>query len=395
VLAAGAAAGVVWLLAEPLAALLAGDGARSGIVRWAGIYIAFKVVGAVPYMVMRVRERPGLYLTALLLEVSVLVGGVYVALGLLDAGLEGVVMAFAISAACAAIPLGTLVLLRTGIRFRRSAARQLLRFGMPLTVAALAGILLNTGDRFVLEALAGPEMLAVYVLATKFGGLINMLFVQSFNMAFSVLGLKSIAAEGGTDLHRRVFRHFVVIAGWGVLGVALLTRDVTMVLSPDPAYLDAEVLILPIAYGFLLYGLYYVILNVLYAADRTTRVAGLVLGAAVINIVLNLILIPYMGALGAALATAVSYGALAGLALIDARRAMPLNLPWHVLVTITLLITGLWALAQPSLFWDAAPRLGLRLALIGAYPALVLAFGVYRWREVRAAARFISRRGRG
>lgn len=383
---AGLLVALVWIAAPLLASVLAGDASRSAVVRWAGLYAALKTVGAVPYMVLRVRERAGVYLLALVLEVAVLVGGVALALGRFEAGLEGVVMAFAASGAvAAALSLGLLGTVRRGWQPR--LASQLVRFGWPLAGAALAGILLNTGDRFVLEALAGPEVLAVYVLAAKFGGLINMLFVQSFNLAFSVLGLKALGAGEGTDLHRRVFRHYTVLTGWGVLGVSLLAYDVTRWLSPDPGYLAADPLILPVALGFLFYGLYYLFLNVLYSADRTRRVAVLVLASAGANVALNIALVPWLGAMGAALATAASYALLAGWTLRQARRVEPVAVPWIALVGTLGLVVALWLVAQPTLDWGDGARLAARLGILGLYPPLVLVLRLYRLDEVRALLR--------
>lgn len=381
--------------AAPIASVLVGDAARASAVGWAGAYVALKVIGAVPYMLLRVRERPGIYLAALTAEVLVLVAGVWYALAVAAAGLEGVMAAFAASALASALPLSVLVARRLGGGWRPRLARQLLRFGMPLTMAALAGILLNTGDRFVLEALAGPEVLAVYVLASKFGGLVNMLFVQSFNMAFAVLGLKAIGDTRATDFHRRVFRHFVVLAGWGVLAIAVLARDLTDFLSPHPNYLAAEPLILPIALGFLLYGVYYLVVTVLYAAERTGQVALMVLGAALFNLALNIALVPILGAMGAALATLVSYGLLMGAAVAYARRALPLRLPWSALVSTLLLIVGLWAAVQPSLGWALEARLAMRIGVVLAYPALVLIAGLYSLSEVREVVAVMRRRTRG
>src|SRR5690606_22620517 len=108
-----------------------------------------------------------------------------------------------------------------------------------------------------LKAFTDAEVVAVYGLAAKYGGLVNMLFVQSFQLAFTVIGLKALAPGGeGADVHRRTFRHFVVVTGWGVLGVSLLARDVTAALSPNPAFLAAEPLVLPLALGFMAYGVY-------------------------------------------------------------------------------------------------------------------------------------------
>lgn len=389
---AGLAAGLwaaITLLAPPLAAWLLDDAARAPIVRLAGAYAALKVVAAVPYMTLRMDERAGWYVAGLVAEFTVLVGGVYYFLVVERMGLEGVMWGFVCSAGVAALLLGGGLLARAPWRFQGGLVRRLFAFGAPLTFAGLAGVLLNTGDRFLLDAFDGAEAVAVYGLAQKFGGLVNMLFVQSFSMAFAVLGLKALGSltvdSGGEvgNLHRRTFRHYAVLTGWGVLGVSLLAFDVTAWISPNPAYLDADPLILPVALGFMAYGVYYIMMNVLYATAQTRRIAGNVLGAALLNLALNAALIPFLGAMGAALATLASYAALAAVTAWQARRAVTIAFPWLALAMVLALVVGLWALGQPALGWTPPARIAWRLGLIAAYPPLVLATGVYSRDELR------------
>ncbi|MEP0546866.1 MAG: polysaccharide biosynthesis C-terminal domain-containing protein [Rhodothermales bacterium] len=381
---------VVALLAAPLAGVLLDDTARAPLVRLAGAYAALKVVATVPYMAMRVEERAGWYVAGLVVEFAVLVGGVYYFLAVERMGLDGVLIGYVLSAGATAVLLSVGLLARSRWQFRRGLVGPLFRFGVPLTFASLATVLLNTGDRFLLDGFVGAEAVAVYGLAQKFGGLVNMLFVQSFSMAFAVLGLKalgSLSGDGGEvgNLHRRTFRHYAVLTGWGVLGVSLLAFDVTEVVSPNPAYLDADPLVLPIALGFMAYGVYIIMMNVLYATAQTKRIAGNVLGAALLNLALNAALIPLLGAMGAALATFAAYAALAAVTTWQARRAVAITFPWSALGAAVLVVAGLWALGQPSLGWTQPVRLAWRLGLLVLYPPLVLAAGVYSRDELRIA----------
>ncbi|MEL7361931.1 MAG: oligosaccharide flippase family protein, partial [Bacteroidota bacterium] len=276
-LAASALCGGVALLAvgaasRPLAAFLLDDPEATRAVWLMGTYAGLKVVAAVPYIVLRVRERAGLFALAALTEIGLLLGGVAYFLAAEGAGLVGVMQGFVLAAAGAVVLLGGGLLRSLHWDLDLRLVRPLLKLGVPLAFAAIASIALNAGDRYMLKAFADAEAVAVYGLAAKFGGVINMLFVQSFNLAFSVLGLKAIAAEGrGAPLpfHRRIARLYTVVTGWGVLGLALLTLDVTAWLSPNPLYLQADPLVLPIALGFLVYGLYFVGMNVLYAHHAT------------------------------------------------------------------------------------------------------------------------------
>lgn len=388
--ATAALAAVMWAAVGLLAPVLAGavldDPTRAGLIRWMGAYAALKVVMAVPYMALRVEERAGWFVAGLVVEFGLLVGGVYYFLAVEGQGLDGIVRGYVLSAAAAALVLGGAMLARTPWRFQPRFVRHLVVFGAPLVFANLASVFLNTGDRFVLDAFRGAEEVAVYGLAQKFGSLVNMLFVQSFSMAFAVLGLKALGDPGGGEagnLHRRTFRHFAVLAGWGALGVSVLALDATVLISPNPAYQDAEPLILPIALGFVAYGVYYIAMNVLYAAKQTGRIAGYVVATALLNLALNLALVPIIGAMGAALATLFSYGALAAVTAWRARQLVRVAFPWGALASVVLLVLGLWALAQPSQPWDVPQRLGWRLGLVALYPALVLAAGIYTRDELR------------
>jgi O-antigen/teichoic acid export membrane protein len=54
----------------------------------------------------------------------------------------------------------------------------------------------------------------------------------------------------------------------------------------------------------------------------------IVLGCAVLNIALNLVLVPRIGIVGAAIATLISYAASALAAAFASRRLLPVALPW-------------------------------------------------------------------
>jgi O-antigen/teichoic acid export membrane protein len=393
-----ALAAAIWVVAGPLAGLLLDDAGAVRPVRLMGLYVAFKVVGAVPLTLLRADERAGSYVLATVVEAALYVAVTAYLLTARGMGVEGAIAGYAVAGAGS---LATLTILTAGGARRAGAAGPLLRrdllvpllrFGLPLAVGALASVALNAGDRYLLKALApgGPtaaaEAVALYGLAAKYAGLVNMLFVQSFNLAFAVVGLKALAGPDGADVHRRTFRHYAAATGWGVLGVSLLARDVTAVVSPDPAYLDADRLVLPIALGYLAYGIYFIAMNVLYAAGRSRAIAGGVGLAAGANLALNAVAIPLLGPLGAALTTLVTYAGLAGATLRRAQRAAPAPYAWGALAVVLALVVGLWLLGQPTAGWPVATRLPVRLGLIAAYPALLMAFGVYTVDEVRALA---------
>ena len=390
--ASGAVAALVALgfalLAPVLTPVLLDPGADPVIVRWLGLYVALKVIGAIPYSVLRARERAGVYALGVAVEMAVLVAAVWRFLGVDGLGLEGVMRAYVVSAGASALVLVGVVLARGGWRVRARLVRPLAAYGVPLALGGLGGLMLNAGDRYLLGWLAGDEVLAVYGWAARIGGILNVLLVQSLQLAFLAIGLKTLYGEDGTlrdsTLHPRVFRHFATLGGFASLGLALVTFDGTRVLSSEPAYLGASGLVLPIALGYVGYGLYFVVVNVLYAAGETRRISQGVIGAAVGNAVLNLMLIPVLGALGAALATIVAFAGLALYAERVARRHAPIRYPWGTALVACGVAAVLALVAGPSEAWSLGARIAFRAGLLALYPLALVALGVYRPREIRA-----------
>lgn len=388
---------LVWVAAPALGSFLVDDSSRTVLPRLMGGYAALKVVSTVPYILLRVRERAGWYATSVAAEWSVLVVGVYYFLVVEDMALEGVMIAYAASAGVSALVMSSLMLSQVAWRFDRRIVRDLLRFGVPLVLSAFAGLFLNVGDRYLLKWLTDAETVGMYGWASRLGGVINMLFVQSFQLAFTVIGLKTVG-RGDRSLHRRTFRHYTIWTGWAVLGLSLLSYDLTLFLSEafgvDPHYLRSDPMVLPIALGFMGYGVYVVVNNILYATELTHVVGMNVLIAAVANGGLNLLMIPFLGAYGAALATALAYVLLAALSARVAERRIHVGYPWRVVWISTAIIIALWLIGHPTTAWSAGARLAVRLVLIAAYIPLVLFFGLYSRADLEKGMRMLRARTR-
>ena len=396
VIAAGSAvvtAVLVLVLARPLASGLTDSSANAGLMGALAVYVGAKCLASIPLALLRVRERAGLYTVAVVAEMLALIGLVWYELAFTGSGLSGLVRAYAGSAVTGFALL--LILAGRGMRWQvdPAAFRPLLRFGLPLVIASLAGWFLNAGDRYLLKWLADREAVAAYEWSARLAGLINMLLVQSFQLAFTVVGLKALAA-GAEQFYRRTFRHFVIWTGAAVLVLSAWTPEGMRVLirlfRVDPHYLQAAELVFPLALGFGAYGVYIIVNNALLAAGRTGIIGANVLGVAALNALLNIALIPVLGAMGAALSTTASYGVLAGIAAWTARKEIQVDYPWRVawtvgLLVITLFLTATACEALPP-GWRSLAKAGVTFAYVAAIPA----FGLYTRADWDAGVRMLQ-----
>lgn len=377
--------GLMNLTAVPIADGLLADAELTGAVRLMAVFVGVKVIQSVPMMILRLRERPGLYVTAAVGETVLLIGSVYMLVIRTSGGIEGIVTSYAFSSALVTAVLLVTVFARLKWALDLSLMRRLVVFGAPLTMAALAGMFMNIGDRYLLRLLGSIEMVAAYDWAARLGGVVNMLIVQSFQLAFAVIGLKMRPHTAqGAELYRSTFVHYTFWTGWAVLGLGLLSLDLTILIADKPEYAVVDVLVFPIAIGFMAYGLYYIAVNVLYASGRTGQLALLVVLTAGLNALLNVILIPVAGILGAALATVIAYSALAALAFRAGADVASIRYPWSVLARTLGILGVLYAASLPSAAWGTAERISWRLLLIAAYPILSILAGTYSLRDASA-----------
>lgn len=396
---AAAAAALALVLLWPLAgwigrvAIVGTDAAVSALqaqatllARLALVYGALKAVSTIPLMRIQAQERPLLYSLATAGEFAVLLAASWALMVPGRMGLAGALWALVAAAGAQALVLAAALVQAERRRFDPALARRLLRYGVPLVLGALSLPLLHAGDRVLLAQFAPAEDRTLYAAAVRLASVLNVLLVQGFHAAFAVMGLKALTHGEGAGLHRRTFRHLCVFGGGTALGLGLFAQDaIALLAEPGSVYPQATPLVFPLALGYFGYGLYIVGVNALYARAKTRFVAASVAGAALLNLVLNLALYPLVGgAWGATLATLLAYGALALVVARASERLEGFRFPWGALAAVLAVTTALYAGGMAVRGWDVLPRLAVRTVLMGLYPLGVLAFGVYRWTEVKA-----------
>lgn len=383
VLGALSVGSAIWLLAPVLTSFFLETSQDVFLIRLFTVYIGFKVLGAVPYVMIRIKERAGLFVFATLLELGVLICSIYYFLVVRELGLYGVILGYCLSAGSASCLLTIAMFTRIKFVFSPNVARKLLQFGVPLALGGLAMPILRAGDQYVLKFLEGAGEVARYAWGTRISTILNMLFLNSFSLAFSILGMKAIGqVRRGGKFYRRTLRGYTLLGGLGVLGVSVLAYDLTLLVTRSPEYLDSVPLVFPLALGALTYGYYVIFVNFLFSSNRTPAVAGCTFFAAAVNIALNFLLIPLFGLIGAASATCLSYVVLTASIVAISKSNEAIAMPWKTVVKMLVLVVALYSVSAvltfPGLLGTAA-----RVIIVGLYLPLLLVFRLTRISELK------------
>ncbi len=326
--------------------------------------------------VIRLQMAPWRFLgIALVSRVLTAIAGV-LAVTWLALGVNGLVAAQALTAMLA-VPLALYAVRRDlEWRFDPKLAGLLVRFGHPFIYAGLAFWLFGSMDRWLLATMSTVEEVGIYSVAFRFATV--MLFLtMAFGQAWSPLAIKFRADHPQT--YRQLYVDVLLALSGGMLivgcAIALFSQEMMALLMPDE-YQDAALPLSALALGLVLQASMQVTALGISLENKPHLFAKLSWLAAGLNLLLNLAMIPSLGAMGAAVATALSYLFLTGSYLYYTQRLHPLPVPWRKILVLAAMwmvlaasITGSW-LGHPlagALLW----RVGLMLICLLVCASLI------------------------
>ncbi len=255
-------------------------------------------------------------------------------------------------------------------------------YGLPLLPHLLSGLVIAATDRALLAAGPGLEKTGLYTLGFNLASAVFMV-AMGLQRAWVPFFLREDRdrADAGWDRARKLSFFSLAMVACAAVGVGLLAPEIVALVGHE-RYAESST-VMPILVMSAFVRAYYLQgVAVAMANKRTARwLAAVTLPAASLNVVLNLILIPRHGMIGAAWATLISHALEAVLAGILGHISRPVPFKYvRGAVLLALVAAALWSGDGAALL----PRLGLGA---GFAAALVLLDG----RDLLGAARSVGR----
>jgi O-antigen/teichoic acid export membrane protein len=346
-LVAGIFAAVVWVVAPLIAPQLGLHAVGAEGVRLAGLIAFCDALCVVPFADLRLRRRLGLFAVLRLGNIVVMVAATVVFLLLWRWGAIGVLRAGCLASAATAVAVLPLVVRSFAWRWDVQLWKAMLRYGLPTVPAALAGIALQVMDRPLLMVLTDAHTVGIYQANYRLA-LPMLLVVSVFDYAWRPFFLEQMGQAGAERVFARVFLHWNGIAALAFLLLVLWMPVVIRIpvgggYVIHPAYWEGIGIVPIVAAGYAALGIYTLAAAAAHIRKRTERLAVAMGLAAVANIVLTLVLVPWLGYVGAAWATLGAYGIAAAVMVRMSRVLYPIPYPWRAV----------------ALFWGTAVAVAL------------------------------------
>lgn len=225
------------------------------------------------------------------------------------------------------------------LRFRPDKAlrRVMLRYSIPCVPNMLGWWVVNVSDRYMLQYMVSDAVCGVYTAASKLPAVLST-FSTIFQQAWQYSAVKESKSEDSETFYSEIFTALSTFL-LCLASVVTLCTDVLCRIVLQKEFYEGR-FILPILLVAAVYSCYAAYFGTFYGVIKNNvMVMVSTILAAVVNVVLNLLLIPRMGALGAAYATLISYAVMALIRIVDTRKYVRHHVRlWNILAQNVLLI---------------------------------------------------------
>jgi len=199
-------------------------------------------------------------------------------------------------------------------------------YGLPLVPHLLADWVMRLGDRIILTRMVSLSEIGLYSLGCTLGGIMGFI-VSGINQAWSPYYFRLMKSDPDPSekMIRIITPYVATISGICLIAI-LFAGELIYIFLPERFY-GSVPYVAPILIAHLMIGFYYFAVAPLYFYKKTKLIPILTGAGAILNIVLNLLLIPHFGAIAAAWTTAASNGFVFLIFFLASRKYQKINWP--------------------------------------------------------------------
>lgn len=342
----------------------------------------FDTLSIVPFAELRLARRAWLYATLRIVHVIVNVALNFYLILSAGFGIEAVFLANLVATVLVSLLVWWVTRDSWSGEYDGGVLKTCLQFGWPFVFSGFGHVTNEMLDRFFLNSmdestifnlygasLTPEDIVGIYSACYKLA-VFMLLLVQMFRMAWQPFFMRHYKDRNSSKLFGQAFIWFNGFSGIVFLLVALFREQIVRIHVPilnrpiiDSDYwagLDIVPLLL-LAYWF--YGWYINFSSGVFIKEKTKVLYKITLSGAAITVVSNILLIPWLGMYGAAVATLLSYTVMALLLGNYSRRVMyvPYRLPESF--TLVLFLGGIVFLE--SFLSNLAGNMYAKIVLLG------------------------------
>lgn len=193
--------------------------------------------------------------------------------------------------------------------FSAPLTKAMLYYGIPLMMLESLGLIMRLSDRYIIQAMLGENDLGMYSASYNLTAYLDLVLLAALVQAIKPHYMQLWEGEGVEKTQQFLSKgfHSYLLVGLPFIALFSLVSPHLLNLLASPKYYPGTVIIPFVAFSFFLDGAMHFLGAGLYIKKNTKILLFWGAVATLLNIGLNLMVIPVHGILGAAVVTVISY----------------------------------------------------------------------------------------
>ncbi len=369
-----------FLLAKPASSLLFGSPRHGRIVQIAVVGSGIQLVLSMIMQCLRAKQWALKFVIVSLIQfLVVIVFNIYflLVLGLGVLGIQSAAALCYLIAVCVG-----LIVLRSDLvpRFSGKMVKYVLIVSLPVFPSSVAPWVLNVADRYVLNHFCGLGDTGLYAAGYKIGMVGMLALITAIQYAWPPLFYANSDSPDAPRFCATFLKHYLLVLLAAALGFSIFAPEIIKLIAKRE-YWTASWIVPYVAAAYVCYGVQFYSIPMFIRANQGKLLSIIMCGAAVANLLLNLVLVPRYGLSGAVAATVVTFWLITVLSVGYANRFFPVPYQYANIAKVIIISAAVYA-AFHRVTATSVPLLALKSASFAALALLLFATKFFSPKEL-------------
>lgn len=395
---------ILSLFSDQLSILLTGREDWARLLHLLFFCAAMESFILIPTTLLRLQEKSLKFVSSNISRFLVYLALTLVFLVPMKLGLEGIYYARSISAAGILAVLFVYLFRNMTFRFEWQALKEMILFRLPLVLSSMSYIIFNITDRFSIRLLSDSTFkdVGVYSLGYSIVNSVKMVILSAIWLSLRPIIYQMMNEPGNKRVYSKIMKYMSFSVVFLLLCITTFGQEAILILAKSDIYNESFYIIPVISVALIFDTLKEISQSIsLNIIKKTGIIAITIIFATIINIGMNILLIPSLNIYGAALSTVISQ--IFFFFVIYKFSQKYYHVPYEIkriltMVVVFLVLGGLSLLTSKM---DLLIRIPVKLLIIAVFPFILYYLNFFEtievvrlkgmWRTIKNPADLIRR----
>jgi O-antigen/teichoic acid export membrane protein len=391
IILAALALSLLYIFAPELSKLLLGNTVYAPLFVLCLVITYFEILIIIPKQILQYEEKPFLFVLYGLINLTVGLATTIFLVVYKNYGLQGILLGRMLGSLISwLVGFFMIVLKPMKIKFNFDGLKRSMAYGIPLIISGIGYLIFTFSDRYMLNWLTDSVETGKYSFGLKIANFIYLILIQSIGISYLPYIFKYESSDDNKRFYIKMLNYYCYLLAVIILSFLFFYKLILSTMINDAQYWQGLVIVPLLSLNFLINGMNYFLTVGIYLQNKTQYYIIATFTAALVNISVNLMLIPEYGFIAPAIASFFAQLIYTAIIAYYSQSLLHIRFEWPK-IFITILLAIIFYLAGTCFDPGTVLKIITRLALIALFPAVLSVLGLFPLQEIIKSIKLINK----